>query len=162
DSAVVFDVSGAVEFLRTVRIDSEGNATIDGSVSLGPAVTLALDWDIFHQLACGRVRPAAVAEQIKIDGDQELADAILNNFALTPCRTAAQPEDLSDAARLQDEDRGEGDPVVVAGRIQQDPDGEQGRHRRGEAAHVDDAGGGALALGRVGGPREVEADHRRR
>lgn len=84
DSAVVFDVSGPLEFLRTVRINAEGNATIDGSVSLGPTVTLALDWDTFHQLACGRVRPAAVAEQIKIDGDGELAEAILNHFAVTP------------------------------------------------------------------------------
>ncbi|MEV6563409.1 maleylpyruvate isomerase family mycothiol-dependent enzyme [Streptomyces kronopolitis] len=84
DSAVVFDVSGALEFLRTVRLDAEGNATIDGSVSLGPTVTLALDWDTFHQLACGRVRPAAVAEQIKIDGDRELADAVLHHFAITP------------------------------------------------------------------------------
>ncbi|WP_328385782.1 maleylpyruvate isomerase family mycothiol-dependent enzyme [Streptomyces sp. NBC_00400] len=83
-SAVVFDVSGPLEFLRTVRLDAEGNATIDGSVSLGPTVTLALDWDTFHQLACGRVRPAAVAEQIKIDGDEELAQAILGNFAITP------------------------------------------------------------------------------
>ncbi|MFE3549777.1 maleylpyruvate isomerase family mycothiol-dependent enzyme [Streptomyces kronopolitis] len=84
DSAVVFDVSGALEFLRTVRLDAEGNATIDGSVSLGPTVTLALDWDTFHQLACGRVRAAAVAEQIKVDGDHELADAVLHHFAVTP------------------------------------------------------------------------------
>ncbi|GAA2581328.1 maleylpyruvate isomerase family mycothiol-dependent enzyme [Streptomyces tubercidicus] len=84
DSAVVFDVSGPLEFLRTVRIDAEGNATIDGSVSLGPTVTFALDWDTFHQLACGRVRAAAVTEQIKIDGDAELAAAILDHFAVTP------------------------------------------------------------------------------
>ncbi|WP_328688769.1 maleylpyruvate isomerase family mycothiol-dependent enzyme [Streptomyces caniferus] len=84
DSAVVFDVSGPLEFLRTVRLDAEGKATIDGSVSLGPTVTLALDWDTFHQLACGRVRPAAVAEQIKIDGDDALAQSILDNLAVTP------------------------------------------------------------------------------
>ncbi|MEU5545053.1 maleylpyruvate isomerase family mycothiol-dependent enzyme [Streptomyces sioyaensis] len=84
DAAVVFDVSGPLEFLRTVRIDAEGNATIDGSVSLGPTVTFALDWDTFHQLACGRVRAAAIAEQVKIDGDRELAEAILDNFAVTP------------------------------------------------------------------------------
>ncbi|MFE1769790.1 maleylpyruvate isomerase family mycothiol-dependent enzyme [Streptomyces sp. NPDC059008] len=84
DSAVVFDVSGPLEFLRTVRVDAEGKATIDGSVSLGPTVTFALDWDTFHQLACGRVRPAAVAEQVKIDGDDQLAEAILNNLAVTP------------------------------------------------------------------------------
>ncbi|MFF4950783.1 maleylpyruvate isomerase family mycothiol-dependent enzyme [Streptomyces chattanoogensis] len=84
DSAVVFDISGPLEFMRTVRVDAEGNGTINGSVSLGPTVTLAMDWDIFHRLACGRIRPAAVAEQIKIDGDQALAAAILDNFAVTP------------------------------------------------------------------------------
>ncbi|KUL35993.1 hypothetical protein ADL22_25850 [Streptomyces sp. NRRL F-4489] len=83
-STVVFDISGPVEFMRTVRIDAEGKATIDGSVSLGPTVTLAMDWDAFHRLACGRIRPAALAEQIKIDGDQELAQAILDNLAVTP------------------------------------------------------------------------------
>ena len=84
DSAVVFDVSGPVEFMRTVRVDAEGKGTIDGSVSLGPTVTLALDWETFVRLACGRIRPAAVAEQIKIDGDRELAAAVLDNFAVTP------------------------------------------------------------------------------
>ncbi|MFH8567714.1 maleylpyruvate isomerase family mycothiol-dependent enzyme [Streptomyces sp. NPDC017993] len=84
DSAVVFDVSGPVEFMRTVRVDAEGKGTVDGSVSLGPTVTLALDWETFVRLACGRTRPAAVAEQIKIDGDPQLAAAILDNFAVTP------------------------------------------------------------------------------
>lgn len=83
-SAVVFDVTGAVEFMRTVRTDAEGNGTVDGSVSLGPTVTIALDWEIFVRLACGRVRPAAVAEQVKIDGDRELAEVILGHLAVTP------------------------------------------------------------------------------
>ncbi|QHC20131.1 maleylpyruvate isomerase family mycothiol-dependent enzyme [Streptomyces sp. GS7] len=84
DSAVVFDITGPVEFMRTVRVGADGKATIDGSVSLGPTVTLAMDWDAFHRLACGRVRPAAIAGQIKIDGDHELAQAILDHFAVTP------------------------------------------------------------------------------
>ncbi|MFH8556164.1 maleylpyruvate isomerase family mycothiol-dependent enzyme [Streptomyces celluloflavus] len=84
DSAVVFDVSGPLEFLRTVRVNAEGRATVDGSVSLGPTVTLALDWDTFVQLACGRVRPATVAERVKVDGDHELAAAILDQLAVTP------------------------------------------------------------------------------
>ncbi|WP_407551528.1 maleylpyruvate isomerase family mycothiol-dependent enzyme [Streptomyces sp. Pv4-95] len=84
DSAVVFDVSGPMEFMRTVRVDAEGKGTIDGSVSLGPTVTLALDWETFVRLACGRTRPATVAEQIKIDGDHALAAAVLDNFAVTP------------------------------------------------------------------------------
>ncbi|MCB5911346.1 maleylpyruvate isomerase family mycothiol-dependent enzyme [Streptomyces pinistramenti] len=84
DAAVVFDVAGPVEFMRTVRVDAQGHGTVNGSVSLGPTVTLALDWDIFARLACGRVRPAAVADQIKIDGDRELAEVILDHFAVTP------------------------------------------------------------------------------
>ncbi|UQA94348.1 maleylpyruvate isomerase family mycothiol-dependent enzyme [Streptomyces halobius] len=84
DSVVVFDVSGPVEFMRTVRVDAEGKGTINGSVSLGPTVTLALDWETFMRLACGRCRLAAVADQVKIEGDRELAGRILDNFAVTP------------------------------------------------------------------------------
>ncbi|PWI41159.1 maleylpyruvate isomerase family mycothiol-dependent enzyme [Streptomyces sp. ICBB 8177] len=83
-SAVVFDVHGPVEFMRTVRVDAEGHGTIDGSVSLGPAVTLAMDWETFVRLACGRVRGEAVADLVKTEGDQELAAAILGKMAVTP------------------------------------------------------------------------------
>ncbi len=83
-SAVVFDVHGPLEFMRTVRVDAEGTATIDGSVSLGPAVTLALDWETFVRLACGRVRPEAVADRVKVEGDERLGEAILANIAVTP------------------------------------------------------------------------------
>ncbi|NBM17792.1 maleylpyruvate isomerase family mycothiol-dependent enzyme [Streptomyces sp. GC420] len=84
NSAVVVDVHGPVEFLRTVRVDQDGRGTIDGSPSLGPLVTLALDWETYVRLACGRVRADQVAEHIKVEGDQELAAAILREFAVTP------------------------------------------------------------------------------
>ncbi|MFD1828906.1 maleylpyruvate isomerase family mycothiol-dependent enzyme [Streptomyces desertarenae] len=84
NTAVVFDVSGPVEFMRTVRVDGEGRGTVDGSVSLGPAVTVATDWETYLRLACGRVRPAAVRDSLKIEGDRELADAILAHFSVTP------------------------------------------------------------------------------
>jgi uncharacterized protein (TIGR03083 family) len=84
NSAIVLDVSGPLEFMRTVRVDAEGRGTVDGSVSLGPAVTLATDWETYLRLACGRVRPAAVRGNLKIEGDQALADAILAHFAITP------------------------------------------------------------------------------
>ncbi|MFD3518170.1 maleylpyruvate isomerase family mycothiol-dependent enzyme [Streptomyces sp. NPDC058657] len=84
NSAVVFDVHGPVEFLRTVRVDEQGRGSIDGTPSLGPLVTIALDWETFYRLACGRVRHGAVADRIKVEGDQELAEAILRNFAVTP------------------------------------------------------------------------------
>ncbi|MFJ4920411.1 maleylpyruvate isomerase family mycothiol-dependent enzyme [Streptomyces sp. NPDC088725] len=83
NSAVVVDVHGPVEFMRTVRVDAEGRGTVDGAPSLGPVVTLVLDWEAYFKLACGRVRPAAVAERIKVDGDQDLAEAILREFAVT-------------------------------------------------------------------------------
>ncbi|MFD9813260.1 maleylpyruvate isomerase family mycothiol-dependent enzyme [Streptomyces sp. NPDC059080] len=83
-SAVVFDVTGPVEFMRTVRVDAAGHGTVDASVSLGPTVTFVLDWDVFARLACGRSRPQAVADKVKIDGDQKLAATILEHFAITP------------------------------------------------------------------------------
>ncbi|MER5929840.1 maleylpyruvate isomerase family mycothiol-dependent enzyme [Streptomyces sp. NPDC002054] len=84
NSAVVLDVHGPLEFMRTVRVDAAGRGTVDGTPSLGPAVTLAMDWETYVRLAAGRVRPAAVADRLKVEGDQELADAILANFAVTP------------------------------------------------------------------------------
>ncbi|MFE0699366.1 maleylpyruvate isomerase family mycothiol-dependent enzyme [Streptomyces sp. NPDC058872] len=83
-SAVVLDVTGPVEFLRTIRVDAEGRGSVDGAPSLGPAVSLATDWETFVRLACGRVRPAEVADQVKTEGDADLARAILDNFAVTP------------------------------------------------------------------------------
>ncbi|MFF3908265.1 maleylpyruvate isomerase family mycothiol-dependent enzyme [Streptomyces sp. NPDC001848] len=82
-SAVVIDVHGPVEFLRTVRVDAEGRGTIDGTPSLGPAVTLTLDWETYVRLACGRVSADAVADRIKAEGDPELTAAILRSFAVT-------------------------------------------------------------------------------
>jgi uncharacterized protein (TIGR03083 family) len=83
-SAVVFDVNGPVEFLRTVRVDENGNGTVDSSPSLGPLVTFTMDWETYARLACGRVRPRRVADRLKVEGDQDLAERILANFAVTP------------------------------------------------------------------------------
>ncbi|MDG4861156.1 maleylpyruvate isomerase family mycothiol-dependent enzyme [Streptomyces sp. T-3] len=84
NSAVVFDVHGPVDFLRTVRIDAEGHATVDSAPSLGPAATLILDWETFYKLGCGRVKLDAVADRVKVEGDQELGQAILGSLAVTP------------------------------------------------------------------------------
>ncbi|MCX4235583.1 maleylpyruvate isomerase family mycothiol-dependent enzyme [Streptomyces ortus] len=84
NSAIVFDVHGPVEFLRTVRVDADGVGSIDGSPSLGPAATLALDWETYFRLACGRVTPEAVADRLKTEGDPDLTSAILHNFTVTP------------------------------------------------------------------------------
>ncbi|MFE1797083.1 MULTISPECIES: maleylpyruvate isomerase family mycothiol-dependent enzyme [unclassified Streptomyces] len=84
NSAIVFDVHGPVEFLRTVRVDADGVGSIDGSPSLGPAATLALDWETYFRLACGRVTPESVADRLKTEGDPDLTAAILHNFTVTP------------------------------------------------------------------------------
>ncbi|MEU8788037.1 maleylpyruvate isomerase family mycothiol-dependent enzyme [Streptomyces sp. NPDC048643] len=84
NSAVVFDVHGPVEFLRTVRIDADGRGSIDGAPSLGPAASLSLDWETYVRLACGRVTVDSVADRIKAEGDPELTAAILRNFTVTP------------------------------------------------------------------------------
>ncbi|MGW4888876.1 maleylpyruvate isomerase family mycothiol-dependent enzyme [Streptomyces murinus] len=83
-SAVVFDVHGPVEFLRTIRVDIQGRGTLETAPALGPVASLTLDWETYVRLACGRVTPEAVADRVKTDGDQELAEAILRNFAVTP------------------------------------------------------------------------------
>ncbi|EST26545.1 hypothetical protein N566_23760 [Streptomycetaceae bacterium MP113-05] len=83
-SAVVFDVAGPVEFMRTVRVDNEGRATVNGSVSLGPTVTFTMGWETYFRLACGRTRPEKVAEDIKTEGDDALADRVLRHFTVTP------------------------------------------------------------------------------
>ncbi|SDM94297.1 maleylpyruvate isomerase family mycothiol-dependent enzyme [Actinacidiphila guanduensis] len=83
-SAVVFDVHGPLEFMRTVRVDAEGRGTIDSAVSLGPAVTFVVDWETFLRLFTGRVKPTAVRDdKLKIEGDQDLADAILSTITFT-------------------------------------------------------------------------------
>jgi uncharacterized protein (TIGR03083 family) len=83
-TAVVFDVSGPLEFMRTVRVDGDGLGTVDNSPSLGPAATVSLDWETYMRLAAGRVRPDAVADQLKVEGDAKLAKSILEVFSVTP------------------------------------------------------------------------------
>ncbi|MDT0394116.1 MULTISPECIES: maleylpyruvate isomerase family mycothiol-dependent enzyme [Streptomyces] len=82
-SAVVIDVHGPVEFLRTIRVDIQGRGTLETAPALGPAATLTLDWETFVRLACGRVTPEAVSDRLKTEGDPDLTSAILRHFAVT-------------------------------------------------------------------------------
>ena len=79
-TTVAFDITGPLEFLRTVRVDETGRASVDGQIILGPDVQFTLDWETYLRLATGRVRPEAVAGSVKADGDTELAERILANF----------------------------------------------------------------------------------
>jgi uncharacterized protein (TIGR03083 family) len=82
-SAVVFDVHGPIEFLRTIRVDIQGRGTLETAPALGPAATLTLDWETYVRLACGRVTPESVTDRLKTEGDPELTAAILRNFTVT-------------------------------------------------------------------------------
>ncbi|MGW4905372.1 maleylpyruvate isomerase family mycothiol-dependent enzyme [Streptomyces sp. NPDC004270] len=82
-SAVIFDVHGPVEFLRTIRIDIQGRGTLETTPALGPAAIFTLDWETYVRLACGRITPDAAADRVKAEGDPELTAAILRNFAVT-------------------------------------------------------------------------------
>ncbi|MCQ4194814.1 MULTISPECIES: maleylpyruvate isomerase family mycothiol-dependent enzyme [Streptomyces] len=82
-SAVVFDVHGPVEFLRTIRVDIQGRGTLETAPALGPAATLTMDWETYFRLACGRVSLQASADRIKTEGDPDLTDAILRHFTVT-------------------------------------------------------------------------------
>ncbi|MFJ5996982.1 maleylpyruvate isomerase family mycothiol-dependent enzyme [Streptomyces sp. NPDC092370] len=82
-SAIVFDVHGPVEFLRTIRVDIQGRGTLETAPALGPAATLTLDWETYVRLACGRVSPESVSDRLKTEGDPELTAAILRNFTVT-------------------------------------------------------------------------------
>lgn len=81
-SAVVFDVHGAVEFMRTVRVGIDGRGVVDARVSLGPAVTLTMDWETYVRLQCGRMRSSSA--QVKLEGDEQLGRTILDHMAVTP------------------------------------------------------------------------------
>ncbi|TQF04349.1 maleylpyruvate isomerase family mycothiol-dependent enzyme [Kitasatospora acidiphila] len=84
-STVVVDVTGPLEFLRTVRVDATGRGSIDSQVSLGPDVQLTVGWEDYLRLATGRVRADGLpAGALTVDGDRELADRILASFSLTP------------------------------------------------------------------------------
>ncbi|MFF7641608.1 maleylpyruvate isomerase family mycothiol-dependent enzyme [Streptomyces canus] len=82
-SAIVFDVHGPVEFLRTIRVDIQGRGTLETVPALGPAAALSLDWETYVRLACGRVSVEAAADRVKAEGDPELTSAILRNFTVT-------------------------------------------------------------------------------
>ncbi|WP_377270406.1 maleylpyruvate isomerase family mycothiol-dependent enzyme [Peterkaempfera sp. SMS 1(5)a] len=81
-STVVVDVHGAVEFIRTVRVDDSGRGSVDETVPLAPAVQLTTDWETYARLACGRIRPETAP--VKVEGDEQLARRILENFSVTP------------------------------------------------------------------------------
>lgn len=71
-------VTGPVEIDSTIGIDESGRA---GATSETPDATLTMDTETFIILAGGRRGPEAV--DVRIDGDLDLATAVLANMAVT-------------------------------------------------------------------------------
>jgi uncharacterized protein (TIGR03083 family) len=76
-STVVVDVEGfdpiaiGVEGKRANRLDA---------TPADPTVTLQMDLETFNRLCCGRGDPAEVGKNVRVSGDAELAQRIIENF----------------------------------------------------------------------------------
>jgi uncharacterized protein (TIGR03083 family) len=77
-STVVVDVAGfepiavGVEGKRANRLDKAPD---------DPTTRLQMDLETFNRLCCGRGDPAEVGRNVKIEGDRELGQRIVDNFA---------------------------------------------------------------------------------
>jgi uncharacterized protein (TIGR03083 family) len=81
-TTVFFEVTGPVEFMRTVRVDENGRGSADEQISLSPDAEFRTDWETYARLACGRIDPRTA--DVKVEGDEDLATQILQNFSVTP------------------------------------------------------------------------------
>lgn len=79
--AVVFDVHGPLEFMRTVTVAPGGRGVIGEQVALAPLVAVSTDWETFARLMCGRIRP--IDANLKIEGDTRAAERVLAELAVT-------------------------------------------------------------------------------
>lgn len=68
---------------RTVSVVVEGRARLVDEAPAEPTVALAMPAGVFARLYGGRVAPADVSNDIRIDGDGELAQRVLSELAVT-------------------------------------------------------------------------------
>jgi len=85
DSTVVFDVAGSPPLVATVHVPPEGRALLLDSPPAAPTVTLGLDRRTFARLAGGRWTgdQARADGVVRVDGDRELGNRIVDNMAFT-------------------------------------------------------------------------------
>ncbi len=81
-TTVALDVSGPVEFLRTVEVGQDGRGVLRNEVTLAPTMRLITDWETFVRLVCGRVRPENA--DVKTEGPAALTKRIMANLAVSP------------------------------------------------------------------------------
>jgi hypothetical protein len=68
---------------RRIDIEVGERARVVDALSAAPTVTLTMPAGVFARLGGGRVDPALVREQIRIDGDTELGERVAANLAFT-------------------------------------------------------------------------------
>ena len=80
-STLTFHLTGPEE--RTVSVAVEGRARLLDEAPSDPTVALTMPAGVFARLYGGRVAPADVSNDIRIDGDGELAQRVLSELAVT-------------------------------------------------------------------------------
>jgi uncharacterized protein (TIGR03083 family) len=80
-SRVRFELSGPAA--RTINVEVGERAAVVDELSGPPTVTLTMPAGVFARLGGGRSDPAALREQVEIDGDMELGERIAANMAYT-------------------------------------------------------------------------------
>lgn len=80
-SAVTFDLMG--ESGRKVHVAVDGRAAIVSDLGRPATTTLTMPVGIFTRLGGGRTTATAVAEQVRVTGDEALGTAVLANLAYT-------------------------------------------------------------------------------
>jgi uncharacterized protein (TIGR03083 family) len=68
---------------RRIDIEVGERARVVDALSAAPTVTLTMPAGVFARLGGGRVDPALVRDQIRIDGDAELGERVAANLAFT-------------------------------------------------------------------------------
>ncbi|XRQ04759.1 maleylpyruvate isomerase family mycothiol-dependent enzyme [Actinomadura welshii] len=77
---VAFKISGPPDFHVAVHVDDDGRGS--WAEPGEPDAELAMDWETYVRLTAGRCTPEAVT--VRLTGDQDLANRVLANMAITP------------------------------------------------------------------------------
>jgi len=75
-------VGGEVAFDVAVTVDGNRRGHLAPWAGGDASTTLRTDWETYSRLAAGRIAPPAAA--VEVGGDAEVAQRILENFAVTP------------------------------------------------------------------------------
>jgi uncharacterized protein (TIGR03083 family) len=85
NTTVVFEVHGLPLIVATISVPPEGRAVVLDAAPADPTVHIATDRRTFARLAGGRWSGDRAREQgaVRVDGDRELGDRIVDNMAFT-------------------------------------------------------------------------------